>query len=271
MNIYVGDKKSQSTEGGGAPTGDDDPDKAGNEGIEFEWINVGEADGQNSMCVMQEDGTTHRLEIRTDDYDLVRLVDALEEIDMLAKIDVSDLKRNAPPLLPQVDFPSLIDRAESGKIIRMLMVGMRSLWHPVIRAIADHATMTSLGEGKGKDVAAAVGRQRVIEGLRIAESIRKGLGREERKFSMWQSQVRARQEQVTSVEWRRSGRYKLGSVDEVISGTLAVLPDKSLPLPVRAPPGHYWNLAAGPVIKITDTPLAGNDNFRSDTVALQAA
>ena len=82
----------------------------------------------------------------------------------------------AVPLLPQVDFPSSDQRVESGKIIRMLRLGMRCFWHPVISAIADHATMASLGktQGVGDHVAAAVGRTRVIEGLRQAELIRKG-------------------------------------------------------------------------------------------------
>jgi hypothetical protein len=150
LNIYVGDKTSQSTEGTGAPAGPDDeaPDEAGNEGIEFESINVGEADGRSSMCVMDEDGTTRRLDIKTEDYAVLRLIDDLEEIDKLAKIDVDDLVRKAAPA-PQVDFPSSDDREESGKIIRILMVGMHTLWHPIIRAIADHATMKSLGKSQG--------------------------------------------------------------------------------------------------------------------------
>ena len=294
LNIYVGDKISQSTEGTGAPTGSDDeaPDEAGNEGVEFEDIFVGDADGQSSMCVMDEDGTTHLLDIKTDDYDLLRLIDALEEIDKLAKIDVDDLKRDAPPLLPQTDFPSSDQRAESGKIIRTLMLGMRTLWPPVIRAIASHADMKSLSQGKGKDVAAAVGRARVIEGLRLAESIRKGLGRQDREFSMWQSQTRARQEVVPSAEWGRSNRFKLGSVEDIITETLAILPEKSLPIQQdndcegRLWPAR-WGLAVLPnIIKtapvvsmpmivdfdpVKTKPLAGNDNFQSDSADRKAA
>lgn len=255
LNIYVGDKLSQSTEGTGAPTGPDDeaPDEAGNEGVEFESINVGEADSRRSMKVMQEDGTTHRLEIKTDNYAVLRLVDELEEIDELARIDVNDLKRKAPPLQPQVDFPSHDQRAESGKIIRMLMLGMHTLWHPVIRAIASHATMKSLGmsQGVGDDKAATVGRQRVIEGLRLAESIRKGLGRQDRVFSMWLNQIRARQEVVPSAEWQLSNRYKLGSVDEIIKNTLGEL------TVIMGPP---WF-----------APLPANDNHRFHAFALRAA
>jgi hypothetical protein len=253
LNIYVGDKLSQSTERTGAPTGPDDEalDEAGNEGVEFESINVGEADSRRSIKVIQEDGTTHRLEINADNYAVLRLVDELEEIDELARIDVNDLKREAPPLLPQVDFPSHDQRAESGKIIRMLQVGMRTLWHPVIRAIASHADMKSLGQGKGKDTAAAVGRQRVIEGLRLAESIRKGLGRKDHVFSMWQSQIRARQTTV-----HRPGF----SVDDIIKGTLGVLAGNA-----------HLSQTADPVIKRDVKLLAANDNHRFDAFALRAA
>jgi hypothetical protein len=253
LNIYVGDKISQSTEGTGAPTGPDDesPDEVGNEGIEFESINVGEADSGRSMCVMDEDGTTRRLEVKTDDYNLLRLMDDFDECDDLAKIDVNDLMREAMPLLSQTDFPSSDQRAESGKIIRMLILGMRSLWHPVKHAIIDHADMKSLGQGKGKDVAAAVGRQRVIEGLRLAESIRKGLTRPKRRdeASYWPALQR----------WQRD-------VADITKDVLNAVAGEPLPMPVRAPEGHYWNQAAGPVIKLAD-----NDNCRFEAVASKAA
>jgi hypothetical protein len=304
LNIYVGDKISQSTEGTGAPTGPDDeaPDEAGNEGIEFESIYVDhEADNERSMCVMDDDGTTRRLDIKIDGYDLLRLIDEIEDIDALANIDVKKLALTAYPLPEQIDFPSPDERAHASKIVHMLMVGMRSLWHPVIRAIADHATMTSLGQGKGKGVAAAVGRQRVIEGLRIAESIRKELSRQERSFSMWQNQIRARQIPIQKPGLTAARRQ--ASVDEIIKAVLVATtplismpmigdyepveiwqdndgdtptrcstrPVKSLPMPVRAPIGHYWNQVTGPVIKLPDNPLPANDSFPLDTVALAAA
>jgi len=239
LNIYVGDKISQSTEGTGAPIGPDDeaPDEAGNEGVEFKRINVdvGETASETSMCVMDDDGTTRRLDIKTDDYELLRLIDDFEDIDELAKIDINKLALTADPLPDRTDFPTDDQRAESGKIIRILMLGMRTLWHPVIRAIADHATMTSLGQGIG--VPATVGRTRVIEGLRVAESIKKGLGRlQERPLSM-------------------------PSIDDIIKGTLA-----ALPMPVRATAGHYWNQAAGPVIKLPD-----NDNCPLEAATGKAA
>ncbi len=255
LNIYVGDKVSQRTEGTGAPTGPDDeaPDEAGNEGVEFESINVGEADSERSMCVMDEDGTTRRLDIKTDDYNLLRLIDVIEDINGLAKIDINKLAKLAMPILPLTDFPSDSQRAESGKIIRILMMGMRTLWPPVIRAIAHHATMTSLGRGQGKGVAATVGRTRVIEGLRIAESIRKGLARQDRGFSVWLDKVRAKQESLSSVDWhRRSNRFKLPPVDDIIRETLALLPR-----PICAP---VLNVAGRPAMQ-----LPANDNVAEAT------
>jgi hypothetical protein len=268
LNIYVGDKISQTTVGT-APTGPDDeaPDEVANKGVEFESINVGKADSEldqearwwkllpdGSIKVMDEDGTTHRLDIKTDDYAVMRLVDALGEIDESAKIDVNDLMREAPPLLPQTDFPSSDQRAESGKIIRILMLGMRSLWHPVIRAIASHADMKSLSQGKGKDVAAAVGRQRVIEGLRLAESIRRGLGRNARQTIV-----------------HRPGF----SVDDIIRETLAILPDKSLPKLVEI----VHIIKTAPIVSmpmildfdpVKAKPLPSNDNLHTADVALAA-
>jgi hypothetical protein len=170
----------------------------------------------------------------------------LNEIDKSAKFDVKKLLNTAPPL-PQEDFPDLDQRVESGKIIRILRLGMHTLWHPVIRAIADRVTMTSLGktQGVGDGVAAAVGRQRVIEGLRVAESIRKGLERQK-------------------LAPARSNRCKIPSVSDMMIPI-------ALPKPVRAPDGHYWNQAAGPVIKLADMPLPANDNFRSDSADRKAA
>jgi hypothetical protein len=146
----------------------------------------------------------------------------------------------------------------------------------------------------------AIGRQRVIEGLRIAESIRKGLSRQERPFSMWQNQIRARQIQIKKPGLTAARRQ--ASVDEIIKAVLvattpvismpmigdyepveiwqdndsdtltrsSITPVKSLPMPVRAPVAHYWNQAAGPVIKLPDNPLPANDSFPFDTFALAA-
>ncbi|MGZ5875355.1 MAG: hypothetical protein ACXWKP_24980, partial [Bradyrhizobium sp.] len=209
-----------------------------------------------------------RLALKLSDNDWLALRDYFEECDDVAKIDINELAGTSDPLAERIDFPDALDRAEAGKIIRILMLGMRSLWHPVIRAITGHATMTSLGktQGVGDKVAAAVGRSRVIEGLRIAESIRKGLKKQsvrkglkkqDRVFSTWLNQVRAGQTVV-----HRPGF----SVDDVIKGTLAVLmADKSLPTPVRTG-GHHW-----PVFKLADMPLAANDNLRSDDADRKAA
>jgi hypothetical protein len=83
---------------------------------------------------------------------------------------------------------------------------------------------------------------------------------------MWLNQTRAKQTVVPSI----LGRQGIDR-QEILRRTLAVLPDKSLPKPVRAPPGHCWNLEAGPVIKIPDMPLPVNDNFRAADIALKAA
>ena len=202
-----------------------------------------------------------KLALKLSNYDLLKLRDYLEECDKLAKIDVNKLARNADPLTGQIELPGPDERQEAIKILCMLMLGMRSLWHPVIRAIADHATMTSQGktQGVGDKVAAAVGRQRVIDGLRLAEWIRKGFSRQDRGgFSLWLSQIRARQTVV-----HRPGF----SVDEIIREILAILPDKSLPKPVRAVEAHdlYLNLVAGPVR------VPANDNYRNATAASKAA
>jgi hypothetical protein len=264
LNIYVGDKTSQSTEGTGAPAGPDDEapdDKVENEGFKFKRIkvDVGKGDLQGCIRVMDENRTAHILEIKADDYDVLRLIDALEEIDKLAKINVNDLMREVPPLLPQTDFPSADQRAESGKIIRTLMLGMRTLWHPVICTIADHADMKSQSQGKGKDVAAAVGRQRVIEGLRIAESIRRGLGRQE-------FVVRRTLEPFYTVAT---------CLDEIIRGVLARLGGQTLDdRPATWPPYRDWQGSCCYIDGmrfLPSKPLPANDNHRFDAVALKAA
>jgi hypothetical protein len=183
---------------------------------------------------MDDDGTTRRLNIKIDGYDLLRLIDEIEYIDALANIDVKKLALTADPLPEQIDFPSPAERAHASKIVRMLMLGMRSLWRPVIRAIADHATMTSLGQGKGKDVAAAVGRQRVIEGLRIAESIRKGIARSEQHNAVneakhWPAR-RARILYEASHEPTRQAQQRyVAFFDSLVSEVLAGLAETPVP------------------------------------------
>lgn len=72
-------------------------------------------------------------------------------------------------------------RLDADKTIRMLMAGMRTLWSPVKLSIIDRIELNALGttQGVGSNGATAAGRQRVIEGLRIACSIRKDLLRAE--------------------------------------------------------------------------------------------
>jgi hypothetical protein len=204
LNCFTGDWKDVA-----------DPDELV-EGFELERVTVGSRDKE-------------RLALKISDYDLVRLVDDIDESDESAKIDLNKLAREAGPRPTRIDLPGPIERQDAIKIVRLLMVGMRSLWHPVKRSIIDHATMTSLGKTQnvGDGVAAAVGRQRVIEGLRVAESIRSGLMRQERN------------------------RYKLGSVDEIVRETLAVL-------------------AVGSIIA-AESSLPANDNYRADALATSAA
>jgi hypothetical protein len=248
FNIYVGDQISQRTEGG-APAGPDDdaPDeKAENEGVGFESIKTFKTDKHGNAVVKGQNGTVYRLDVMpSDNHELLRLVDGLNETDRSAKIDVNKLMRETTPPLPQVDSPGPYEREESGKIIRILMARMPTSWHPVISSIADQVTMKSLGksQGVGDSVAATVGRWRVIEGLRLAESIKKGLERQNR------SKIRAEQTPVP-----RSG--KVPSVREMMAPLAA-------PKAVRAPAGHYWSQARGPVIRLSENgrPFPANDNF----------
>jgi hypothetical protein len=178
-------------------------------GVEYEPLNIDKRDKNQLLLKLP------------DDYELARLVDYFNECDHLAKIDENKLASDADPLPVQIDSPGPIGRQESIKVVRMLMLGMRSLWQPVKAAIVDHSTMTAIGKTRTSNIA-AVGRQRVIEGLRIAESIRKGLSRQDRVFSAWLNQVRAKQTIVN-----RPGF----SVDDIIIGTLTIL--AAMPLPAN--------------------------------------
>jgi len=163
------------------------------------------------------------------DYDLVRLADSIEESDKIAAIDVDKLVRNTDPLPDRVDLPGSIERQEAIKIVRILMMGARSLWHPVKSSIIDHATMKSLGktQGVGDGVAAAVGRTRVIEGMRIAESIRKRLTRPEHVAA-----------EETHWPAKQAQRRHMAFMDVFISEILAAVTNKPLAandnLPTRA-------------------------------------
>jgi hypothetical protein len=212
-------------------------------------------DGYNGYDNGKVDHTNkNELNLKIDDYRIGRLVDELKEVDKLAKIDVEELLHTAPPL-PQVDFPDLDQRVESGKIICMLKLGMHTLWHPVIRAIADRVTMASLGksQGVGDDKKwSAVGRCRIIEGLRLAESIRKRLERQKLKPAR------------STAAKTAAARCKIPTVSEMM-GPLAA------PKAVRAPASGYLNQAAGPVIKRDIKPPHANDNCRFDADAGKAA
>jgi hypothetical protein len=241
FNIHIADATVQDT---GAPTGADDesPDDAQeNEGAEFERIHVGKQDSPTSMRVMDEDGVTRRLEIKADDYDVMRLADQLDECDKLAKVDVNEAARK--PLPESFDYPDDPDDfAESGKIIRILMAGMHTLWTPVIRAVVDRVTMHSLGssQGVGDDKAATVGRWRVIEGLRLADSIRRRLERQ--KLAPAKPALR---------KYRSCANVP--SVNEMMAPLVAK------PVHALYSSGRHLNQTAGPVIKVSQP---ANDNQR---------
>ena len=110
--------------------------------------------------------------------------------------------------------------------------------------------MTSLGQSQGvrDDKAATVGRCRVIEGLRLAESIRRRLERQTRKPAAKPT----------------AARRSIPSVSEMM-GPLAS------PKAVRAPSSGYLNQVAGPVIKRDVKSLHANDNRRSTENVTKAA
>lgn len=167
-----------------------------------------------------------RIKVRADAQTLVGLIAELNELDRVGKVDADKLLRGAGPRHTRVDLPCPDERAESGKIVRMLLVGMRTLWTPVKLAIHDHMEMYRLGISQGvrREPAAAVGRQRVIEGLRIADSIRKGIARGDLRNT-------------------HPTTGPLESLDELIRDILVLLPK----------------------------PLAANDNFGTDDLAVKVA
>jgi hypothetical protein len=175
-----------------------------------------------------------RLAIKLSDYDLASLAGYFKECDDSANIDRNKLVLKADPLPKRIDIPGPIERQHAIKIMRMLMVGMRSLWHPVKRAIVDHATMKSLGETQnvGDGVAAAVGRWRVIEGLRVAESIRKGIARSTERLAVDEAK-----------HWPAKRRH-MAFLDKFINEVLTT---------------------------VAAMPLPANDNYRIDAVASNAA
>lgn len=186
-----------------------------------------------------------KLLINISDFQLARLIDELDYVDRSSKIDVVAAARKHASRQPSIDAPDQLDRAEACKIVRMVKLGMHQLWTPMKRALFSNAAMSSLGkiEGANDQSAAAVGRQRVIDGLRIADLIRTALARHDRGLSLWLSRIRRDQVPVVS------HRFKVPSVDEILDGTLAVLPEH--PKPLRAPAGHYWNQTRGAVMKLT--------------------
>jgi hypothetical protein len=197
----------------GGDTGDEAADPADkNNGFGFETIKIDARDKE-------------RLALKLSDYDLARLMDYFKESDASTKIDINKPGK-VDPLLERIDLPGPMERHAAIKNAHMLIMGMHLLWHPVERAIFDHASMKSLGKTQnvGDGVAATVGRTRVIEGLRLAESIRKGLMRQERGFSMRLNQTPVQTPGLTAAR-------RQASVDAIIKEVLAGRLSAVLPAP----------------------------------------
>ncbi|WP_340672514.1 hypothetical protein [Bradyrhizobium ottawaense] len=219
---------------------------------EDEAVYASERPGNEIIQATVSKNDKGKLLIDVSDFQLVQLVDDLEYLDEASKIDAVTAARKRASRQPSLDAPDQLDRAEADKLVRMSILGTRQLWPPVKRAMFHNATMKSLGKSQSTNEqnAPAVGRQRVIEGLRFIDSIRRTLARHDRGFSLWLARIRRDQVPVISK------RFKVPSVDEIIDGTLAVLPNFQM-LPQKAPLGRYWNQARGAVIKLNDTDLAG--------------
>jgi hypothetical protein len=114
-------------------------------------------------------------------FEMLEILEQVEALDDVEKQML--LPRKSDRQRPVFDS-RLLDgecRADADKTIRILMAGMRSVWSPVKLAIIDNVEMWRLGttQGVGRQMAATAGRQRVIEGLRLAVSIRKDMVRSE--------------------------------------------------------------------------------------------
>lgn len=170
-------------------------------------------------------------------FDVLRTMEKMEEYDEMIEIDVNKLLRDAGPRPLRADLPDLYERVAANKIIRMLRLGLRNLWLPVMLAIVDHTEMYRLGitQGARRDIAPAVGRQRVIEGLRIADSIRKGITRSEKRDAV---------DEASHWPARLAQQRHVAFMDKLINEVLVAIADK---------------------------PLPANDNYRADTVACIAA
>lgn len=86
--------------------------------------------------------------------------------------------QNRDPLKP---FP-VEYRADTLRLIGLLKASLRCLWKPLVQAIRYNRPMGDIGRDTGvaKGVAAAVGRQRVIDGLEMAAGVRRDVARWER-------------------------------------------------------------------------------------------
>ncbi len=132
------------------------------------------------------DGDTESLNVL---YELPGYVfEVLYIMDMVKALDRCERTKPAPPgsERDRPVFDSRLEavelRVEASEMLEKLKVRMGSLWKPVKLAVIDRVELHELGttQGVGRDLAGAVGRQRVIEGLRIAASLRKGMAESQR-------------------------------------------------------------------------------------------
>ena len=146
LNIYIDGSERMDRIDVDIPANGGFPDEDVNEGF----------NGYENGKVNQSD--KDKLDLKIDDYRIGRLIDELKEIDQSAKFDINKLKDKPAPL-PLAEFPGLNERVESGKIIRMLKLGMHTLWHPVIGAIDGRVSMAS-----SRQVARRARRQKMVNG-----------------------------------------------------------------------------------------------------------
>lgn len=166
--------------------------------------------------------------------DVLRILEEVEEREAAAKLNVDKLLRDAGPRPIRIDLPSVYDRAKANKIMLMLRLGMRTLWSPVKLAIVDHEEMYRLGltQGARREIAPAVGRQRIIEGLRIAGAIRMGITRSEKGDATGEAR-----------HWPARERHN-AAVDYLIAEVLLAIADKPLPANDNSCPNAVTSVAA---------------------------
>lgn len=156
-------------------------------------------------------------ELRPHTFETLYIMEMVKELDRIEQEQPAPPKSNRQRPVFDSRLEAVELRIDADKTLRMLKAGMRTLWNPVKLAVVDRIELNELGtsDGVGPSGAAAAGRQRVIEGLRIAASIRSEISRHER-----------------ALEARYKDRCILDSIDwgTALAGLAVVgLPPKLLP------------------------------------------